>query len=152
MRKVISGLLLTISIFSLNILVFSWWINKTLNESSKITFVEKKLAKSEDKIFVGRTIDLINHSKEICELHHLPLEQEKLDIIYGQMISYRLTNGKRTFVSGYLTNDKKFPNSNKFVYGGMCPMGEPSYALVAYCSKCREAETHLRSRKKSNQV
>jgi hypothetical protein len=141
MKKIVSGLLLAISIFSLNILVFSWWINKTLDESSKITFVEKKIAKSEDKIFVRRTINLIDHSKEICELHHLPLEQEKLGIHYsGVRIS---KNGKIYYPQA---NSKKFPYSNKFVYGGFCPIGEPSYALVAFCSKCREVETHLRSK------
>jgi hypothetical protein len=148
MRKVISGLLSAITIFSMSIFVFSWWVHKALNKSSKITFVEKKIAKSEAKIFEGRTIDLVDHSKEICELHHLPLEQEKLEIQHGG--GQILKNGKDYYPQA---NSKKFPYSNKFVYrGGGCPMGEPSYALVSYCSKCREAETHLRSRKKSNQV
>jgi hypothetical protein len=145
MKKIVSGLLLAITIFAINISALLWWTGKIFSESSNLTIEEKEITESvDDEILSRKTIDLTDHNKQICEIHNFPLKNERIGIDYGIRISRYSVKGRK--IPPDSPNGKEFPYSNKFVYGGDCPTGEPSYALVAFCSKCREAETHLRSK------
>jgi hypothetical protein len=149
MKKIVSGLLLAITIFAINISALLWWTNKIFSESSNITIEEKEVTESiDDEILSRKTIDLIDHNKQTCEIHNLRLEQEKIGISYGIRFLRYLPKSRKIPDPQDLPNGKEFPYSNKFVYGGDCPTGEPLYALVAFCSKCREVETSVRSRRK----
>jgi hypothetical protein len=61
-----------------------------------------------------------------CTIHGEVLKIDKVRIGYGLVL--------------YPPNDKeRYPYSNKWVSGG-CLGGGPRYAVVMFCSKCREAE------------
>jgi hypothetical protein len=87
-------------------------------------------------------LDLKKVKSSNCQIHHLPLVKDKVEIIYGEV----------GFRAGYLEAEKKsFPNSHGASYGGclreiliLCDGTEvqrsPKFAEVLYCSKCRRAE------------
>lgn len=68
-----------------------------------------------------------------CEVHKQILKKDKVKIAYGLPAN----------VDGYFAiKEKFFPNSRKVALGG-CVVSEesPTYAYVAYCRVCRNAET-----------
>ena len=69
--------------------------------------------------------------KTRCRVHGILLKTDRVQIIYGLM----------GFKVGYLEAEKKlFPNSHKKAFGG-CLVEATKFAEVAYCPKCRRAES-----------
>ncbi len=78
-----------------------------------------------------RTVDLVEKDPRSypdgCELHNAAMQWDRVRIAYG--LRDRGPNMK-----------SEFPHSNKWIDGG-CAGISPRYALIMFCSKCREAES-----------
>ena len=84
-----------------------------------------------------------DHEGRTCKVHGFKLEKDKVNIVYGLMISDP---------EGYEAA-KSFPHANRRVEGG-CEVSDdsPKFAEVLYCRACRAAEDDWKQKREAGQV
>jgi hypothetical protein len=81
------------------------------------------------------TVRVSGGEDKLCPVHHVPLQKEKLKIIYGLVVDPCDNFDRAT------SSEKYFPYANSVIYGGcIITSDSPNDQEVLYCPKCREVE------------